>query len=224
MPDARRIRLLSLALIAIGAALVLLTSLANRPATWRPIMHADGSVSGQANGLLQAGADYELALELPYSAPDEQIRRLTQRRTDDTSYGTWSIACDDVFVATGDSRDYIRTLSKRSTLGQLRRVMARSSLEQDEASYSSFGLSGSFLVMRVVGAFSAPAASDCQLSWTAANAPPGLRVVVRASEQSWQRHTAQFGFIAVLGELMLFAGLPLLLVSAMRRRSADRQE
>lgn len=209
-------------LVGGGVITLILVSWLNRPTEWRPMLLADAAITAAVSASLEPGITYELVLELPDALPRDTVRQLTARGPQSLVDGGWGIACDGKQVAAGESRDYLRILSKRSPLGKLRRVVTRAPFAQDESSYRTFGLRGEFLVTRVIGAFQVPAGSsgDCTLEWTAVSVGAPARVAVRHSEKSWRRHYQRYAALAVLGQLLIAGGVFVALLDVTRRRRA----
>lgn len=209
-------------LVVVGVIALVLVSWLNRPAKWRPMLLIDASLAAEVSKRLDPGAQYELVLELRDALPQDIVREFTARRPQSLVDGGWQFLCDGMQVTAGESRDYLRILSKRSSLGKLRRVATRAPFAQDEASYRTFGLRGEFLVARVIGAFHVPVTSsgDCTLKWTAVSVDAPARVAVRQNEKTWRHHKQRYAVLAIVGELLIAAGLSMELLGVMRRRHA----
>lgn len=207
-------------LLGSGVVLLSVVSWINRPAEWRPVRLADAAKSAAIPMQLEAGSSYEVSLEMSDAMPRDMVRQLAGRRPQSLVDGRWRVSCEGINVAEGESRDYLRTLSKRSTLGKLRRILTRNPFAQDALSYWTFGMGGDFLVVRIIGAFRVPAGNrdECEFQWSAVDVGAPARVAIRRSEESWRRHYGQYAALAVVAELLVAAGVLSLSVNAMRRR------
>ena len=202
-------------LLVTGILAILAATWTNRPSVWRPIV-VDASVaeSDTTDVLLRPGIDYEVSLEVERGTAGAGARQLFKPRPQSAVTGRWSITCQDDRIAAGDFTNYIRIETVRSWRGELYRVIARVPFGVDAAKYRGFGLTGSYLSERVVGAFQLPddITGSCQYSWAIDGSMDNVRLAIRRSEKDWRAHSRQLAFLPIGGFLAVLLGSLALLV------------
>lgn len=181
----------------------------NRPSIWRPLA-VDGSVaeSGTSDVALRAGVEYEVSLEVERRIANTAARQAMKREPQSVIAGQWAIACQGEQIAAGDLVNYIRIKTVATWRGELYRLVARVPFGVDEAKYRGFGLTGSYLSERIVGAFQSPdeITAPCEFSWAVERSTDSVRIALRRSNQDWRKHSRQVTFLPVGGALALLLG------------------
>ena len=202
-------------LIIAGVLSVLATTWFNRPAVWRPLV-ADASAAGSNSDSfrLDPSLEYEVSLEIVRRPPDAITRQLLAKEPQSAIAAQWAIACDGEQIAAGGLANYIRIDTVQSWRGELYRLVARVPFGVDEAKYWGFGLIGSYLSERVVGAFkiSDDAGGACELSSTIERPADNARIAIRRTDQDWRKHSRQLTFLPIGGLLAVSLGVLGLLV------------
>lgn len=202
-------------LIVIGVLSILAATWANRPAVWRPVVvNASAVASDTTNVQLRAGVEYEVSLEAARQTVNAATKQLIARKPQTAIAGQWAIACQGEQIATGDLTHYIRIETVASWRGEWYRLIARVPFGVDEAKYWGFGVAGSYLSERIVGAFQPPdeITGPCEFSWAIERSTDNVRLAVRRNEQDWRAHNRQLRVLPIGGAMALLLGLSGLLV------------
>ena len=218
----------ALLLLVGGTLSILMTHWLNRPVEWRPAVIAPSGQPAAQRVTLVPGREYEVTIEFLRSLSQPDYRQLSAPRPQMVVRGQWSLSCGTSKAAHGGAADYIRIRQVRGWKGELYRILARVPFGVDETRYRSFGLAGTYLSERVIGAATVPAVSDgsCKFEWQPASSIDGSRIALRRSEVDWRNHARRYSILSLGGWFL--AGLGLLagaisIVSGWRDRRARRR-
>jgi hypothetical protein len=202
-------------LIIAGILSILAATWFNRPSVWRPlVVDASATDSDTIDVRLVAGREYEVSLEVDRQTTAEVTRQLIARKPQHAIAAQWVVACQGKQIAAGELANYIRINNVASWRGELYRLVARVPFGVDEARYWGFGLTGSYLGERVVGAFRIPddVSESCEFSWAIERPADTARIALRKTEQDWRKHSRQSAFLPIGGALAVLLGSFVLLV------------
>lgn len=198
--------------LAAGIACFVLLSWLNRPGLWRPAAVVLAAGENRLSARVEPGRRYEIVIEVDEETAPGLRREILRAGIQDTLQGDWQVDCGAGTIARGDLSDYRRVAEIRPLSGRLRRIVLRVPFGQDERSYASLGLMGSFTGERSVGAFSTGAASVCTIAletrtWPEDLAAGNTRLVLRRDHAEWRAHYDRFGVLAYLGALCFVVAL-----------------